>query len=107
MQSTVLKNKFNEEVMESIERIKKEVYTPTRFIRMLHQHSDNAVEVVQKLVTKGSTLGMEKLWRQGKLELSVEAIVAKPEYKDLFPSEIVDTCKRKLKLLGYNLNKIS
>ena len=35
-------------------------------------------------------------------KLSVEAIVAKPEYKDLFPSEIVDTCRKKLRLLGYN-----
>ena len=81
--------------------MKKEVYTPTRFIRMLHQHNDNAVETVQKLVTKRATYGIEMLWRQGKLELSVEAIVAKPEYKDLFSEEIVDTCKRKLKLLGY------
>ena len=101
MQNAVLENKFNAEVLESIERMKKEVYTPTRFIRMLHQHNDNAVEAVQKLVIKGSTLGMEKLWYSGKLNLSVEAIVIKPEYQDLFPEEIVDTCKRKLKLLGY------
>lgn len=102
MQNAVLENKFNEEVLESIERIKKEVYVPTRFIRMLHQHNDNAVEAVQKLVTKRATYGIEMLWRQGKLNLSVEAIVAKPEYKDLFSEEIVDTCKRKLRLLGYN-----
>ena len=89
------------DVLESIKKIKKEVYTPTRFIRMLYQYNNNAVEVVKTLVAKDSTIGIEKLYEKGKLDLSIEALVVKPEYKELFPIEIVDICSRKLKKLGY------
>ena len=101
MQNTLLENKFNEDVLESIKKIKKEVYTPTRFIRMLHQHNDNAVEVVKTLVAKDTTIGIEKLYEKGKLELSIEALIIKPEYKPLFSEEIINICSRKLKKLGY------
>lgn len=101
MQKSILKNKFNAEVMESIKQIKKEIYTPTRFIRMLYQYNNNAVEVVKTLVAKDSTIGIEKLYQKGKLELSIEALVIKPEYKELFPIEIVNICSRKLEKLGY------
>ena len=100
MQDT-LKNKFNAEVSETIKIMKKEVYTPTRFIRMLYESGNNAFEAVQKLVTKEVTTGIEKLYEKGRLDLSVEALVTKPMYKDLFPSNIVDICTRKLKKLGY------
>ena len=101
MQNVLLQNKFNEEVFESIEKIKKEVYPPTRFIRMLRQSDNNAVEAVQKLVTKETTSGIEALWEKGKLNLSMEALVIKPEYKELFSPQVVSTCARKLKQLGY------
>ena len=99
----LLQNKFNEEVFQAIEESKKIGYTPTRFIQMLHQANNNAVEVVQRLVTKEATTGLEKLWEQGRLELSMEAIMIKPEYKELFSSEIITVCTKKLKKYGYKI----
>lgn len=102
--SNILKNKFNEEVFLAVEKMKKEEnYIPTRFIQMLQQSENNAYEVVQRLVTKEFSSGLEKLWEKGKLELSMEAIMIKPEYKSLFSPEIIKTCEKKLKQFGYKL----
>ena len=103
MQNITLQNKFNEEVFESIERIKKEVYVPTRFIKMLHQFKNNAVEVAQRIATKNTTIGIEKLYEKGRLDLSMEALIIKPEYRELFSPQVVSTCVRKLKSLGYKV----
>lgn len=99
----LLQNKFNEEVFESIEKMKKEVYTPTRFIRMLHQSNNNAVEVAQKVALKNATIGIEILYEKGRLDLSMEALIVKPEYKELFSSQVINACARRLKSLGYKL----
>ena len=107
MANTLLQNKFNAEVIDSLAEIKrlnqskKLNYTPTRFIQMLHKEHDNAFELVERLVSKDITTGLQELWRNKKLELSIEAIVIKPEYNGLFSVEIINTCKRKLKQLGY------
>ena len=101
MQNINLQNKFNEEVFESIEKIKKEVYVPTRFIKMLHQFKNNAVEVAQRVATKNTTIGIEKLYEKGRLDLSMEALIIKPEYKELFSPQIISNCLRKLRSLGY------
>ena len=103
MQNTILQNKFNEEVFESIEKIKKEVYVPTRFIRMLHQWNNNAVEVAQRVATKNATIGIEKLYEKGRLDLSMEALIIQPEYKELFSPQIISNCLRKLRSLGYKV----
>ena len=103
MQNNILQNKFNNEVLDAIEESKKIGYNPTRFIQMLHQSNNNAVEVVQRLVIKEATSGLEKLWEKGRLELSMEALIIKPEYKELFPSEIVTHCTKKLAKFGYKI----
>ena len=102
--TNILKNKFNEEVVIAIEKMKKEIgYTPTRFIQMLRKASNDAYEVVQRLVIKDISLGLEKLWEKGRLELSMEAIMTKPEYKELFSQEIIKICEKKLKKFGCKL----
>lgn len=100
--TALLKNKFNAEILESIEKAKKLGYCPTRFIGMLHEHSNNAYEVVQRIATKDITAGLQELYKQGRLDLSVEATMIKPMYRGLFPTEIIKICERKLKKLGYN-----
>ena len=103
MQNNILQNKFNNEVMEAIEESKKIGYNPSRFIQMLHQAGNNAYEVVQRLVTKEVSTGLEKLWEKGRLELSMEAIIVKPEYQELFSPEIISICTKKLKKFGYKI----
>lgn len=61
-----LKKEFNNEVLQSVEDSKKIGYVPTRFIQMLQQSDNNAYEVVQRLVTKEATSGLEKLWKHNR-----------------------------------------
>ena len=101
MQINNLKNKFNLEVLQSIEESKKIGYVPTRFIQMLQQSGNNAHEVVQQLVLKETTTGLEKLWEKGRLDLSMEAIMIKSEYTELFSEEVLNICRKKLRKYGY------
>ena len=110
MQNTLLQNKFNSEVIDSLTEMKKLKqaktlnYTPTRFITMLHREKGNAFKIAQRLVTKDVTIGLQELYKNKRLDLSLEAIILKPEYQELFSPEIINTCKRKLKQLGYKVH---
>ena len=96
-----LKNKFTEDILNAIEETKKLGYVPTRFIQMLRRENNDAYELALKIVNKNVTYGLEKLWEKGRLDLTTEAIILKPEYKELFSQEIIDTCEKKLKQFGY------
>jgi len=98
-----LKNKFNEDVLQAVEDSKKIGYVPARFIQMLQQNGNNAHEVVQDLVSRKVTDGLTALCLKGRLDLSMEAIVVKPEYAELFSEDILNICKKKLKKCGYKI----
>ena len=70
---------------------------------MLQLQGNNAFEVVSKLVTKEATTGLEKLWEKGRLDLSVEAVMIKNEYRELFDSDVIKICEKKLKSCGYKI----
>jgi hypothetical protein len=46
--------------------------------------------------------GFTQLWQRGRLGLTVEATVPRPEFADLFTEEERDACRRRLKEYGYN-----
>lgn len=103
LETKFLKNKFNEEILQAVEESKKIGYIPTRFIQMLQLQGNNAFEVVSRLVTKEATTGLEKLWEKGRLDLSVEAVMIKNEYRELFDSDVIKICEKKLKSCGYKI----
>lgn len=104
MNTTLLQKEFNKEILKSVKEIKREIYSPTRFIIMLHEHDNNAFEVVQKVVTKEVTIGLQELYKHDRLDLSVEATIIRPEYRVLFSPDLVKLCERKLKKLGYKIS---
>lgn len=99
--NTYLKNKFNEDVLNSIEESKKLGYVPTRFIQMLQKENNSGYDLALKIVNKDSISGLERLWEMGRLDLTMEARIIKPEYNELFSTEIIETCKKKLEKFGY------
>lgn len=103
MDSKILEKKFNADIMESIEESKKIGYNPSRFIQMLSETNGNAYELAIKLVSKGITLGLENLWEKGRLDLTMEARIIKPEFQELFPKEVVEVCRKKLEKFGYKI----
>lgn len=100
-ETNYLKNKFNEDVLQAVEDSKKIGYVPARFIQMLQLNGNNAHEVVQDLVNRKVTDGLTTLCLKGRLDLSMEAIIIKPEYQELFSTETLNVCKKKLKSCGY------
>lgn len=52
----------------------------------------------------GGTDGFTTLWEHGRLDLSVEAYVLKPEYAELFTEDEKNMCRDRLLQFGYEIN---
>ena len=56
----------------------------------------------KQLISKpGGTDGFTTLWEHGRLDLSVEAHILKPEYIELFTDEERRVCRERLEQFGY------
>lgn len=76
-------------------------YNPTRFLQMLE--INGPVNTAIALVT-GPNIheGLSKLWEFKRLDLSVEAIICKEKYRQLFSEEVLKGAKKRLTELGYS-----
>lgn len=88
---------FENELKDKMLRAKKECkYNPTRFNQMLAQYG--GVETAKRLIASGMATGTVSsgyttLCLCGRLDLTMEHSVCKPEYKDLFTAEEIRYCK--------------
>ncbi len=57
-------------------------YRASQFYRMVNENG--GVETAHRLIAKESTEGFTKLWEKGRLDLSIEALILKPEFATLF-----------------------
>ena len=98
---TDLEKKFHREMVEVYQTTKKEVkYNAVRFLQLISEKG--GVAAAKQLVMKdGGTEGFGTLHMAGRLDLSVEAHVIKPEYAELFTQEEIDTCIKRLKEYHY------
>lgn len=63
------------------------------------------LKAAKQLISKsGGTYGFEVLWENNRLDLSVEALVLKPEYNDLFTDEEREICRKRLIEFGYKFD---
>jgi hypothetical protein len=75
-------------------------YKPSYFLQMLDNYG--AVGTAMKLVTVAKFHeGFTKLWKFGRLDLTVEAKMLRSPYRQLFSEEVVDKASARLKALGY------
>jgi len=75
-------------------------YRPSYFLQMLDNYG--AADTAIKLVTAPKFHeGFTKLWELGRLDLTVEAIVLRSPYNQLFAKEVLDSASERLKALGY------
>lgn len=93
---------FHQAMVEIYETAKIECgYNATRFLQLVG--SKGGVAAAKQLICKpGGTEGFTTLWECGRLDLSVEAHVLKPEYRELFTDEERKLCIERLKEFGYN-----
>ena len=76
-------------------------YTATRFLQMISELGGLAA-AKQLLHASGVSDGFTTLWEKGRLDLSVEAHVLKPEFADLFSDEERETARARLAEYGFN-----
>ncbi len=103
----VLENKFNDEMINIYNIAKKDLnYNASRFLQLVVKNG--GIQAAKKLVSKtGGTYGFEILWENNRLDLSVEALVLRSEYKELFSDEERQICGERLNEFGYkNIEKI-
>jgi hypothetical protein len=97
-----LRNQFHLDLIRAADRLKKEVgYNPTRFLQMVGEYG--AVETAKRLLERDEySEGFATLWEKGRLELSVEAFVLRPEYEPLFTETERRTAQRRLREVGFD-----
>ena len=71
---------------------------PSRLHRMIGEHG--GVEAARRTISE-MTETYEKLWEARHLELSVEALVLKPEWTPLFTSEELAAARQRLEDSGH------
>ena len=98
---SALKNKFHEDMTNIYLTAKKELkYNATRFIQLVSR--EGGLKAAKQLIAKsGGTYGFEVLWENNRLDLSVEALVLRHEYQELFTDEEREICRSRLKEFGY------
>ena len=76
-------------------------YNATYFLQMLGE--DDPVGTARRLVLDPKhSEGLTKLWELHALELSVEALVLRDPWNQLFGQEVHDTARKKLRALQYS-----
>lgn len=97
----LIENKFNEDMKNIYFAAKKELgYNATRLMQLISQKG--GLQAAKQLIAKeNGTYGFEVLWEKKRLDLSVEALVLRPEYESLFSDEEKKFCKDRLEQFGY------
>lgn len=90
-----LENKLMSDFKFSIEIAKRKGFSSTAFIKMLEKHG--AVKTAKSLLnTKELNKGFSRILNKKLTQHSMEAIVLRPEYKELFTEKELEVCRRRL-----------
>ena len=98
---TELEKRFDSDMREIYVAAKRECgYNAVRFLQMVGEKG-GFLAAKQLINRPGGTDGFVALWRCGRLDLTVEAHVIKPEYTALFTEAERKICTERLSQLGY------
>ncbi|MBM7168603.1 hypothetical protein JQK87_09280 [Streptomyces sp. G44] len=88
---------FHRAMVLGVARLKREIsYNATRFMEMVGELG-GAEAARQLLRGRDGSDGFTTLWEHGRLEMSVEAFVLLPWYRELFTEEQLKTAERRLR----------
>lgn len=96
-----LENRFHEDMNNIYFTAQKELkYNASRFIQLVSR--EGGLKAAKQLISKsGGTYGFEVLWENKCLDLSIEALVLRPEYCQLFTDEEREICRNRLSEFGF------
>lgn len=96
MADAELEQQFHEAMLEIYRRAKVEAgYNASRFLQLVE--AVGGVAAARQLVTGPPSDGFTKLWEKGRLDLSVEAHVLRPEFASLFTDDVRRTAYERLR----------
>lgn len=101
-----LKKAFHQEMINLCKRRNQELkYKSTRLLDFINKYGGYEA-AVKYITTESNVQDFAILWENERLDLSVEALITKPQYTSLFLEDIVTYCDQKLKQYSYAPNKI-
>ena len=101
-----LKKLFHQEIIDLYKMMIKSVkYKPTRLMDFINKYGGYEA-AVKYISTESNVQDFAILWEKERLDLSVEALITKEKYRELFSEEILSFCDHKLKEYSYAPNKI-
>ena len=97
-----LEMQFHADMVNIYKTAKKECgYNATRFLQLIA--NKGGVEAARQLIIR-QTDGFSALAEFGRLDLSVEAYILKPQYASLFTEAEREMCRERLKELGHQID---
>lgn len=92
---------FHEEMLRIYEKAKEFGYTPTYFLGMVNELG--GVKAAKRLL-RGDNIsyGLWRLCEEGRLDLSMEALVIRDPWRLLFTDAELENARRRLDELGYD-----
>ena len=100
---TDLEKQFDHDMRDIYITAKRECgYNATRFLQMISDMGGLAA-AKQLIHKEGGSDGFTTLWMCRRLDLSVEAHVLKPEYRELFTDDELKICRDRLEEYGYRI----
>jgi hypothetical protein len=93
-----LERQFHEQMRRVYREAAEFGYRPTYFLRMVEEQG--GVLAAKNLLRKGITDGLERLTREGRLDISMEALVLKEPWSQLFTDEENGLAKWALENVG-------
>lgn len=102
--TNALETAFHSEMLNVYERAKRECrYNAVRFLQMVNEHGGVATAKML-LASKQHPEGLTRLWKEGRLDISMEALVLREPWRSLFSNEELDVARKRLDALGYKGN---
>ena len=96
-----LEAQFDEAMMDIYVTAKKEAkYNASRYLEMLLEH--RGLETARMLINASEpSAGFTSLWEAKRLDLTVEALVIRPQWSQLFEPDEIERAQRRLKQYNY------
>ena len=98
-----LEANFDDAMMDIYVRAKKEAkYTASRYLEMLHEH--RGLETARMLINATEpSKGFAALWEAKRPDLTVVALVTRPEWSELFEPDKINRARDWLKQYNYQV----
>ena len=97
-----LEKQFDEAMINVYRMAKEECgYNATYFLQMLNEKRGVAT-AKHLLATDDAQYGFEKLWERGRLDITVECLMLRPRFRELFSDEELNQARARLKKYDFD-----